>query len=98
MKMFKRKRNKDSEQNLEFAKEFGRNKVNKEDNTVSNSGHTGIKKPRRSNFDDYDFEFGNEYVDNNFTSDYERQNYYRETGKDNVTNVEFGKEDCCKEK
>ena len=29
--MFKKKRNKNSMQNLESAKEFGRNKVNKED-------------------------------------------------------------------
>jgi hypothetical protein len=98
MKMFKRKRNKNSKQNLEIAKEFGRNKVNKEDDTVSNSGGDNLNKPRRRSYDDYDFEFGDDYVDNFFTSDYERQNYYREIGKDDITNLELGKEDCCKEK
>ena len=96
--MFKKKRNKNSEQNLEFAKEFGRNKVNKEDDTVSNSGGANLNKPRRRSFDDYDFEFGDDYVDNFFTSDYERQNYNREMGNDTITNLEMGKDDCCKEK
>lgn len=97
MKMFRKRKNKNSEQNLEIAKEYGRNKVNKEDDTVSNSGGAGLRRPRRSDFDDYDFEFGKDYVDNFFTSDYERQNYHREIGKYDV-NLELGKEDCCKEK
>jgi hypothetical protein len=67
MKMFRKRKNKNSEQNLEIAKEYGRNKVNKEDDTVSNSGGAGLRRPRRSDFDDYDFEFGKDYVDNFFT-------------------------------
>lgn len=77
--MFRKKQNKNSEQNLDFVKE------NRPDEN----------RRRKNKFDD--FEFGSDYGDNFFTSDYERQSYYRETGRDDV-NVEFGKEDCCKEK
>lgn len=46
--MFRKRKNKNSEQNLEIAKEYGRNKVNKEDDTVSNSGGAGLRRPRDS--------------------------------------------------
>lgn len=92
--MFKKKRNNNSEQNQGFAKEIENDKVKKEENTPDYT-NSDLNNERRR-YDDY--EFGSDYGDNFFTSDYERRNFNRDLGFDEITNMEMGKEDCCKEK
>jgi hypothetical protein len=75
--------------NLDAGKDWERNTTNKE-RTVSNSGGN-VRKPKKR-FDDFDYEFGNDV--GNLNNEHESDNYNRDYGQKDNTNMEIGKDNC----